>query len=113
MSFKPSQVELIVPPLVDTMHHAQTEFAAAMIVRALQRRGDTWRPITTAEVFEVAREDDKGEDPTWSKLYKNPFFRPDVHKLVANGYATWLEPTMETIEITDKGREVMQRWVRK
>ncbi len=45
----PSHIVLIAPPLVDTMKNANTEHAAGMIVRALQRRGNTWRAISSAE----------------------------------------------------------------
>jgi hypothetical protein len=111
-TYKPSQVVLYAPPLVGTMHKAESEFGAAMIVRALAKRGDEWRPIPSAEVFEVAREDDKSDDPIWSKLYKNPFFKPDVHKLIADGYARWVEVETQTVEFTEKGFEAMRKWVR-
>lgn len=55
----PSQIYLGIPPLVGTMGKSEVEHAAAMIVRALAKRGNTWREISNEEIFAVAREDDE------------------------------------------------------
>jgi len=114
----PSQIYLGIPPLVGMMGKAEIEFAAAMIVRALAARGDTWREISNDEIFAVAREDDEaaklaksigeaGANKLFGSLYRNPFFRPDVHGFVAEGFGKWTNEEKTKIVVTAKGMLAM------
>lgn len=86
--FKPSHVALTTPPLTATMGKTEVECAAAVIVFALARGGDEWRPITAKEVGGVIRHAmDNGVEPvkSWSS---NPFLTPDFAGLIAGGFVT-------------------------
>ena len=112
--FRPSQVELGVPPLTGTMGRCETECAAGMIVRYCQIAGDTWQRIRTKDMSSVMLRDvEEGNEPTkaWST---NPFFNPDMWGLVSGGFAVIdRDPDgVEAIELTAKGYESLRRWVR-
>ena len=115
-SFKPSQVVLnAVPPLVGTMGHSECEHAAALIVRACQVRGDAWAPVGPRDIGEVLNADIDARTPPWPALGRNPFFRPDFHKLVACGFAKWIGEGEgekdQPMELTPAGIEALRRWV--
>jgi hypothetical protein len=106
LPFRPSQVVLAPVPLVGTMRRAEVEFAAALLVRACQVLGDRWQPLSWQQVAKVLRAD----RTSVAKWLANPFFRPDVHDLVARGYAAG-NPTAE-VWLTAAGLEALERWVR-
>ena len=86
--FKPSQVHLGHPPLTATMRHSESEHAAACLVRVCQAHGDTWAPQTWAAMRDVIREDCEAKREPLASLMRNPFFRPEVGRLIADGFAT-------------------------
>lgn len=122
-NFKPSQVVLLRPPLADTMRHAEAEAAAAMIVRTLAVKGDTWRAVTWDEIEDVIATDMTGTvnpltmvrtpiEPLGS-LMRNPFFRPDVHDTIRRGFARWTGDPGGPVEFTDAGIQALSKYVRK
>src|SRR5574341_1966777 len=109
-SFKPSQVFLnTVPPLVGTMKHSECEHAAALIVRVCQVRGDKWAPVSPRELGETITADLDAKVEPWVSLDKNPFFRPNFHALIEEGFARWSEAEGGPLEFTDKGIEARRR----
>jgi hypothetical protein len=128
LPFKPSQVMLAAsfPPFVATFEKTECECAVAYIVATLAATGDEWRPLTWVDVGKVIGDamkscDEKGYanappgDRLLEDLAKNPFARPDFHKLAKLGYARWLgEPGGTTpLELTEVGIEKLRKWVRK
>lgn len=122
--FKPSEVLLIVPPLVGTMKRAEVEYAAALIVFACAWKGDTWQPIRFREVQAASREALEAKDPTphqqWARdILAVPFFRPDVHSLIALGFAEKLPNKLPgegeqpmVVQLTPAAFEaIAKRWV--
>lgn len=107
--FKPSNVVLARPPLVATMGRAELEAGAALIVRTLQRNGDTWRVVTMDEVVQAIDADIAENVEPIASLNRNPFLRPDVRGLAKDGFAV---VTDTTVELTDKGLEALRRWVK-
>jgi hypothetical protein len=112
VKFLPSQVVLVPPPLCGTMESAEREYAAALIVRACQVLGDTWRPVGAVELAEIIKADiEQGREPLTS-LNRNPFFRPNYHKLADGKYGRWTgAPGESAIELTEKGIDALERWV--
>lgn len=111
--FRPSQVVLAVPPLCGTMGHAEREFAASLIVRACQARGDAWQPIDLKTLGEVLGDDLAAKVEPWASLNRNPFFRPDFRELADGTFGRWTgEPGESAIELTPAGVEALRRWVR-
>jgi hypothetical protein len=84
---KPSEVRLWrgYMPIVGTLHRAEREVAAAIMIRACVRYGDTWQPLTPTMLGESLGEDLK--DEPWKTLDRNPFCKPDFRDLVQAGYA--------------------------
>lgn len=113
--FKPSQVDLAAPPLVGTLGHAEMEFAAAMIVRACQVHGDAWQAVSWDQIQSAMYADMTAERPPFAALMRNPFFQPDVHELVAKGFARWTgEPAGRApVELLPPAFEKMLSWVRR
>ena len=131
--YKPSDVNLFVgfPSLVDTFDKTEIECAAFYIVRTLAVKGDDWRPLRWTDIAEVIKESIakieshlppefaphvSKEDLYLNDMAKNPFARPDFHKLVSKGFAKWLGEECDKnrpIELTDLGFERLQRWVRR
>lgn len=111
VDFKPSWVQLGVPPLTATMDRSEVEHAAACVVRVCQVRGDTWQPVLWSDVLTVFMADVSARREPFVSLVRNPFFRPQADALVLYGYATWVgEP--RAVELTLKGLEALRRWVR-
>ncbi len=115
--FKPSQVFLnTVPPLTATMGKSEAEAAAAMLVRAMQVRGDAWAQVFPKEIGEVLKADLDGKVEPWASLNRNPFFRPDFDMLIERGFARWCgdesEGRRRAIEFTPAGIEKLRRWAR-
>jgi hypothetical protein len=111
--FKPSQVYLGIPPLTATMGHAEAEFAAALVVRTLAVKGDTWRAVGWREIEEVVTADMKGKVEPIGLLMCNPFFQPDIHDTVKRGFARWTDKPNGTVELTEEGIAALAKWVPK
>jgi hypothetical protein len=114
--FKPSDVSLThsFPPLVGTMDKTEAENAALLIIRALVRNGDEWKPITPKEMGLSIDLDLKEKCEPLTALSRNPFFNPDFSRLVADGFARWLgEPKSHNcpLEFTEKGIEALRSHV--
>lgn len=110
IDFKPSQVTLGAIPFINTFDRTESECTAAVIVKALAIRGDTWRLIACRELAEVF--DDLTKMPGhWRDLFGNPLIRIDMHGLVDRGYAEWSEDG-KAIEFTEKGLVRMSKWVK-
>lgn len=113
IDFTPSQVYLAAIPLCATMGRAESEFAAALIVRTCQLLGDEWRSVSPRQIGEMLRDDLEAKREPMASLSHNPFFRPDVWELVSRGFAQWIgEPGKSPVELTDCGLERLRPWVR-
>ena len=113
-AFKPSQVVLASIPLVGTLGHAELEYAAALIVRTCQVHGDVWAAHPWTTIGPTLKADrDAGTEPMAS-LLRNPFFCPDVHLLVEEGFARWTaEPGSGPVELTPLALGSFGRWVQR
>lgn len=114
--FRPSDVVLVFPPLVDTVGRFERETAAALIVLANAKSGDAWGPVTRSDVVEVARAELERSSPkTWVHyLVAQPFGHPDFDELVEHGYARWCEaPDPSPIALTAKGIAALYPHVRR
>lgn len=111
-TFKPSQVAVVGVPFVATFGNSETEWAAAIIVRACEFHGDRWQALKWSQIQEALRADVTNKREPFVKLLENPFFRPDVHKLIAGGFARWTNGVNSTVEFTDAGLERLTKWVR-
>jgi len=108
--FRPSDVVLGTPPLVDTMGRAEAELAAALIVRACQVRGDAWQAVSPDAIVKVIQEDvAAGREPVTS-MNRNPFWRPDAHDLVKRGGAEWVGAEGVVLRLTPKGLASLKKW---
>lgn len=108
--FRPSQVRLTIPPLVDTMGRSERENAAALMVRACAANGDTWGEVRPQEVGALIKAD-LDENGRWARFHQNPFVRFDVWDLVKHGYARWTAEDGGPSEFTVRGIEAMRKWV--
>lgn len=113
IEFKPSQVVMGYMPLVDTMGRCEREFAAAIVVRVCQAKGDTWQAVAFSDVREVLKADLEAGTAPFAKLLGNPVFRPDAWDLVAKGFARWVGEPGDVIELTEAGFEAIRKHVRK
>lgn len=111
-AFKPSEVILVVPPLVATMGHAGSQHAASLLVLGCQFHGDTWGPMSSRQVGEAIKWALEEKREPWPSLNRNPFFKPDIYELVSKGFARWTEEDGGTVAFTDEGLERLRRWVR-
>lgn len=111
VKFKPSEVYLApFPfPLASTYGRMESEAAAAIVVRACAVLGDEWRAVSSTEVEEVLAREVEG-DPLYACM-RNPFWRPDAHELVANGFATWEgETEAPSVKLTAEGLARLEKW---
>lgn len=113
IDFKPSQVVLIVPPLVATMGRAESEHAAALLVFACATKDDTWGPIEPQEMSKIILTAIKEQREPWHSLNRNPFFKPDFYELVSKGFARWTAEEGKALAFTDDGIERLRPWVRR
>lgn len=110
IDFLPSQVHLGAPPLTGTMGKSESEHAAACLVRVCQARGDTWAAHAWATVAKVITEDIEASLEPFASLMRNPFFRPEIGRLVRDEFATIADGALA---FTPKGFEALRPWVRK
>ncbi len=108
VAFKPSDVSLThsFPPLVGTLGKTESENAALIIQRTLVMLGDEWKPVRPKEMGAAIEADLKAKAEPVTALSRNPFFRPDFHGLVRDGFARWLaDPSTKNcpIEFTETG----------
>ena len=99
-ALKPQDVQLLDVGSVrpDTLHKAEAEFAAAVLVRYHQAKELTeWTPVTRTELADFL-----GTDPEAEKWARNPFWRPSPRLLVERGYVVgWSQPDEPGI-VTEK-----------
>lgn len=106
--FKPSDVPLYGVPLTDTFGKTEMEVAAALLVRTLQRGGDTWRPVPSEELLAAAKADMDEDVRPIASLLRNPFLRPDFGALDRRDF-TRFDGTSR--ELTALGLDVLRRFV--
>lgn len=112
-AFLPADVRLDTsyPPLLATFGKTEAEYAAALIVRALQAAGGTeWRAVTFAEIVAAAKADLAAEREPIASLARTPFISPDVDRLVRDGFATLSEDRL-IVEFTEAGRARLAKHV--
>lgn len=121
----PANIDLcrLFPPLTDCFNKCEAEAAAAALIRTLQQKGNTWRPVRLAELLETLRGDleearalGEGAAPAakmFLALERNPFFRPSFEELIKRGFARWLGDPREAIEFTFAGLARLQTWCAK
>lgn len=95
-------------PFVGTFNKGEAEVAAAMLVRACEFHGDRWQPITFAHVKEALKHDVDTKREPFATWMRNPFARPDIHRLVADGFVAEVG---DAHAFTAKAFEAMRRWV--
>lgn len=112
--FRPSQVHTArFIPFGATFNNTRAEVCAAFIVRTCHMRDDTWSAVGLLDVADRLRADAQAEIEPWASMVRNPFLRPDVRRLVADGFAEWVdEGEMPPVRFTTKGFEAMRKWVR-
>lgn len=109
--FRPSDVDLrrSFPPLVGTMGHAEAEFAATLIVRVCQVRGDAWQDVGIDAIGEVITADLGAEREPLHSMNRNPFCGANPHDLVKRGCAEWVGEPGGTLRFTQKGFAGLRR----
>jgi len=88
-------------PLVSTFGSAEAEHVAAVIIRVLARKGDSWRALTLDELWE-----DMEVDPLVLSRIINPLKgRADLEKqgaIECDAAALTVEPTAKFVEALNK-----------
>ncbi len=86
--FKPSQVYLSSgPPLGATMRKTEREAAAAYLVRVCHDHGDVWQPVTNEMLKKTIEQDAAANRDPVASWIQNPFLKPDMIGLIADGFA--------------------------
>lgn len=68
--------------LVSALHKAELEFAATLIIHYhQQKKFEDWVPTSRTEIANFMR-----DDVTSRRWAQNPFWRPDPHGLLTEGY---------------------------
>lgn len=111
-NFKPSQVVLSTPPLTACFKKAEAECAAALLVWAMQKLGDTWQSLTPRQLGALMTDEEFLKEPlrSWNR---NPFFRPDFPRLIADGFIT--EAADKALTFTELGITTLfnSHWVKR
>jgi len=117
--FRPSDVVLSTPPLTACFKKTEAECAAALPVWYMQKTGDCWQAVAPTQLGLAMNDEEMLKEPlrSWNR---NPFFRPDFQRLLADGYITESregipEDKGGALLFTDKGLEQLRNsvWVRK
>jgi hypothetical protein len=113
IDFKPSEIQLLTPPLTATMGRSEIEFAAALMVWTCAQSGDAWRAVSGVEIRElITKAIDTKAEPVFDWI-RNPFLRPDFHGLQERGFASReVINDLDYIAFTEKGFEALRRWRR-
>ncbi len=114
VDFKPSDVVLHPVPFVGIMGKSEIEFAAAVLVRVLQLRDDTWNPIAWQHFGSLLASNPN--DKILAPWGRNPFFRPDFVALTEAGYSeTGPDSLVKDIRIqfTAAGFDALRKYVAK
>jgi hypothetical protein len=107
----------IVNTLAGTLHKAELEYAAALIVRWHKlHSSDAWIGFSREDIATLFNR--SNPDPTLLEYGHNPFWQPDPMGLVENGYVDGWEPGPENAHtigrFTDKFFEaVAKEWTRR
>lgn len=117
-AFKPSDVTLMIPPLTGTMGKSEVEYAAALIVFVCTAKGDAWQPVTFADVRAAAKEAESAAAPSARQKWLlaalgNPFLHPDVHGLIARGFAEKLPGPSVVVQLLPAAMTAIERWVQR
>jgi hypothetical protein len=114
IDFKPSDVALGLPiPLIGCFKSSESELMAAMMVRALVRDGDEWKPITPHMVGLGLKQDVAEDFPGINGVYLG-IVRPHPHAMIP-AFARWTAPKgtpNRPLEFTDKAIDVFRTQVR-
>lgn len=108
--FKPSDVALSIPPLVGVFGNAEAEHAAAVMVRGLQGTTNSFRPISFVDARYVIERDVEAKRKPFALLMPNPFFNPNIDKLIHLGFARFVEGR-RVVEFTAEGVSALQAFV--
>ena len=132
MSFKPSQVDIDIPPFPGMLGKAELEHALACLVYTCRCHGDQWQ-TTTLEMFQSAvrplfgggerlRAPFPAENLTdgstahFKALLMNPIFRPDFGGLLRAGHVITndIDSSGPPLIITQKTLDLLEtKWVRR
>lgn len=90
-------------PLVGMFGRAESEQAAAMLVRTLQVNDRSWGPVQPKEIGTMLdAELDEAKAAGKRHPWDHPFFRPDFDGLIESGFARWVEQE----GLTDRARPI-------
>lgn len=121
-AFLPSQISLDgLLPLVGTLGRAEREFAATLLVRVSQAKGDQWQFVSPRTIGEVMNADLKAGNQPLERLSRNPFVPfPDFRDLVNSGFAEFEARRAgyeyegdPSVRLTEKGLRGLRRWLSK
>lgn len=114
VDFKPSQIFLSSgPPLGATMRKTEREAAAGYLVRVCHDHGDVWQPITDEMFKKTVRADVEAVRDPIASWIQNPFLKPDMGGLVADGFACYGEDGQGPIAFTQAGLDALKPYVRR
>jgi len=112
--FKPSDVMFTtIPPLMDTMKNVESEGFAALMVETCKEMGDKWKSLEPRDIGTTIRKLLDAKQEPWHSLNTNPFFRPDIHRMIKGGFAEWAAEEGGPVQFTNKGYEALRKYVRK
>ncbi len=64
-------------PFVAIFYHTEAEQMAALIIHALVKNGNAWKPITLREIYASFCKSVEEKVEPWFSFSRNPFFKPD------------------------------------
>ena len=113
VSFKPKDITLSTPlPLANSdMRKVEREFAAALIVRALQKADNEWKPIALKLIQDSYNEDVRAKLEPWASIERNPFYRPDFVGSIEFGLIeSGTIDGMTHLVFTEKGLQALSKF---